>query len=201
MVTTDDIQRIKELFNGDLLPIGTIIIFAAHLPPDGYIVCDGRFVRKDAFPKLYAIIGGIYGEDDESFGLPDLRGRFVRGCDTSNILDPQRPFGSYQDDAFQGHSHKTDWADKTVHGNGTHCHSLYGDSREIQTGSGTRGGLLSASYSDFKDGNKTSNEGWHTHTLPDIVLGDVCSNKYGKVKVSTETRPKNIALTYCIKVK
>lgn len=201
MISMDEIEKIKECLSGDLLPVGSIIVFAHPNPPEGFLACDGAMVKKQDYPQLYNVIGSIFGEDGEMFGLPDLRGRFVRGFDPMGIVDPERNFGDYQEDAFQGHSHKTDWKDKTVNGSGTHNHSLYGDRRDIQTGSGTSGGILSSQYEDFKTGNKTSNEGWHTHTLPDIILGDICSNRYGKVKVDTETRPKNISLNFCIKAK
>lgn len=202
MITIDDIQKIKESLSCDLLPIGAIVIFAAECPPDGFIVCDGRMIKKNVFQELYAIIGNTFGEDGESFGIPDLRGRFVRGFDMSNLIDPQRSFGDYQDDALQGHSHKTEWNDKTTNANGAHSHSIYGDKRDVSTGNiSIKGGYLSSIHEDFKDGNRTSLEGLHSHTLPDIILDDVCSGKYGRVKVGTETRPKNLALNFCIKVK
>lgn len=204
MITRDEILKIKELLQDELQPIGTIIIYPSLKLPIGFLECDGSWINKNEYPELYSIIGGIFGEDDTRFGLPDLRGRFVRGYDSSNIIDPQRSFGDYQEDSFQGHTHKTDWTDNMVTGeNGKHSHSLYGDSRKIQTGvdGGTTGGLLSSSYSDYKDGNRTSDEGGHTHSLPNIILGDVCSSKYGKIKVGVETRPKNINLMFCIKAK
>jgi hypothetical protein len=201
MITTAEIEQIKEYLSGTMFPIGTIIIFASPDPPEGFLVCDGAMVQKNDYPQLYNLIGTIFGEDGDLFQLPDLRGRFVRGFDPQNIRDSDHGFGEPQDDAFQGHSHKTDWKEKTVERSGSHCHSLYGDKRFLKIGSDVSGGILSSLYKDFTTGNMTSDDGEHTHTLPDIILGDVCSNKYGRVKVATETRPKNISLNFCIKAK
>lgn len=201
MLSIEEINVIKRQIANELLPIGVIMIFPYKCAPDGFIPCDGRSLNKQEFKNLYELIGDIFGADATTFRIPDLRGKFVRGYDNSGIYDCNHPFGEYQEDAFQGHSHRTEWGELTVNGNGTHNHSLYGDSRSnIETSSGSiSGGLLSSQYKDFTTGNRTSSDGWHTHTLPEIILGDVCSNKYGKVRVSTETRPKNISLNFCIK--
>lgn len=203
MITTAEIEQIKEYLSGTMFPIGTIIIFASPEPPKGFLVCDGAMVQKSDYPQLYNLIGTIFGEDGDLFRLPDLRGRFVRGFDKKNIRDSDHGFGEPQDDAFQGHSHKTDWKEKTVEHSGSHNHSFYVDKRDLKIGIGSliTGGILSSRFKVFTTGNMTSNDGEHTHALPDIILGDVCSNKYGRVKVATETRPKNISLNFCIKAK
>jgi microcystin-dependent protein len=45
----------------------------------GWTVCDGRKLEKAKYPELYFMIGDIYGSDDTTFNLPDLRGYFLRG--------------------------------------------------------------------------------------------------------------------------
>ncbi|MFW8642884.1 phage tail protein [Rhizobium beringeri] len=40
--------------------------------------CDGRYLRAAAYPELYAVLGGLYGERsstaDLEFRIPDYRG-------------------------------------------------------------------------------------------------------------------------------
>jgi hypothetical protein len=86
----------------------------------GWMVCDGRELFVGAAPRLYAVLGNLYGGDAEagSFRLPDLRGVFVRGVDNGAGADPdldkrRRPdgngdydgVGSMQLDALQVHQH------------------------------------------------------------------------------------------------
>ena len=52
--------------------------------PDGWLICDGRFVSINDYPKLYKAIGYIHQgleprKTTSSFQLPDLRGLFLRG--------------------------------------------------------------------------------------------------------------------------
>lgn len=83
----------------------------------GWMVCDGRALKIDHYPELYAMIGTIYGGDENTFNLPDLRGMFLRGVgsDPASTENRQKPnqgsgsetgVGSTQDFAIQTHVHK-----------------------------------------------------------------------------------------------
>jgi microcystin-dependent protein len=50
--------------NGGGLPVGTVIHFASATPPDGYLLCDGSFVKKGDYPDLFAVIGTTWGLGD-----------------------------------------------------------------------------------------------------------------------------------------
>ena len=100
-----EIQSIVEQLKKELLPIGSILIYPAENVPSGFLPCDGRELSKEAFSELYSILKGTWGESDKSFFLPDLQGQFVRGWDKEGNVDPERKFGTTQEDAFQGHSH------------------------------------------------------------------------------------------------
>lgn len=65
MISTDDLDIIKDYLSYTLLPIGTIIIFSSPTAPDGFLICDGSLVRKDKYPILYNIIGDTFGDDNE----------------------------------------------------------------------------------------------------------------------------------------
>ena len=54
----------------------------ANCPPN-WAPCDGRTLAIADYPALYALVGTTYGGDgQQTFGLPDLRGRVPMG--TSN---------------------------------------------------------------------------------------------------------------------
>lgn len=56
--------------------IGTIMPFAGNFAPAGWAKCDGSLLPIAENEALYALIGTTYGGDgQETFALPDLRGR------------------------------------------------------------------------------------------------------------------------------
>jgi microcystin-dependent protein len=92
---------------GQLSPPGVVASFAMPTAPSGWLPCDGRVVSRITYPGLFAAIGTIWGAGDNAttFGLPDLRGEFVRGWDNSKGTDPGRVFGSFQASSLASHSH------------------------------------------------------------------------------------------------
>ncbi|SAI74734.1 Phage Tail Collar Domain [Bordetella ansorpii] len=91
----------------------------AGLSRHGWLYCDGSAYSKQAYWELYGVIGTRFGSNGDTFNVPDLRGRFVRGVDGGAGNDPDagsrsaKPdsgatgdtVGSWQADAFQGHEH------------------------------------------------------------------------------------------------
>jgi microcystin-dependent protein len=56
--------------------IGEIRIFAGNFPPNGWSFCDGALVPISDYEALFNLIGTTYGGDGQNtFALPDLRGR------------------------------------------------------------------------------------------------------------------------------
>lgn len=104
---------------GSGVPVGTILAYGDDIPPAGYLSCDGSLVDKNEYPALFDAIGTNWGGDaTPNFRLPDLRGRFPRGRDNGAGVDPNAGtrkdingntigdvVGSYQEDAFQDHTH------------------------------------------------------------------------------------------------
>lgn len=86
-------KYVDESLERALLPAGSIIAFAGSVVPNGYLLCDGTAVSKTDYANLYNSIGGIYGETDDTFKLPDLRDRFIMGgaFPSSNSIDPELP--------------------------------------------------------------------------------------------------------------
>jgi microcystin-dependent protein len=56
--------------------VGEIRIFAGSFAPVGWAFCDGALLPISIYETLFQLIGTIYGGDgQQTFALPDLRGR------------------------------------------------------------------------------------------------------------------------------
>lgn len=56
--------------------IGEIRMAGFNFPPLGYLPCDGSLIPIAGYETLFALIGTTFGGDgQQTFGLPDLRGR------------------------------------------------------------------------------------------------------------------------------
>lgn len=69
----------------------------------GWILCDGSSAYEVMFPRLFNIIGYVYGkgETEGQFKVPDYRGFFMRGLDTDDDpakldpgLDKRKPYAN-----------------------------------------------------------------------------------------------------------
>lgn len=64
--------------------IGEIRMFGGSFPPNGWAFCDGQLMPISENDALFTLIGTTYGGDgEETFGIPDLRGRFPIHMGTS----------------------------------------------------------------------------------------------------------------------
>ena len=178
------------------LPIGCIFCYPSPICPEGFLPCDGRELSKKAYPELYAIVKGTWGETSTTFFLPDLQGQFVRGWDKDGDVDPFRKLGSLQNDSFQGHIHGV----ASCSSNGGHFHYIGYSDYKCDEANTFWTEYTHTHVTDYGNGNnkKTDHDGSHTH---EIKIADPENSTYGEVRIATETRPKNIALMYCIKAK
>lgn len=65
------------------IPVGTIAMFGAERDPEGWLRCDGRLLDRNAYAKLFSVIGTTHGFTNSSnFRLPDIRERSVVGSGT-----------------------------------------------------------------------------------------------------------------------
>ena len=69
----------------DLIPAGTMRMFAGNTIPAGWLLCDGSAVSRTNYAKLFSAIGTTWGAGDGSttFNLPNSIGRFAEGAATS----------------------------------------------------------------------------------------------------------------------
>jgi microcystin-dependent protein len=57
--------------------LGQITMFGGNFAPRGWALCDGQLLTISQYSALFAILGTTYGGNGRNtFGLPDLRGRF-----------------------------------------------------------------------------------------------------------------------------
>jgi microcystin-dependent protein len=67
-----------------VIPCGVIQMFAGSTAPNGWLVCDGSTVSRKTYSDLFKIIGTTYGagNSNDTFTLPDMRGRTPIGVGT-----------------------------------------------------------------------------------------------------------------------
>lgn len=66
-----------DIFN--LMPAGVMEIYASSSAPAGWLLADGTEYTTSSYPRLWTIIGYLYGGSTSTFKVPDLQGRFVAG--------------------------------------------------------------------------------------------------------------------------
>lgn len=171
---TDLINHLAAL---ETTPVGTIAAFAMSTAPSGFLKANGAAISRSTYSALFAKIGTTYGAGDGSttFNLPDLRGYFPRAWDDGRGVDAGRAIGSTQADRNLSHSHTG-----STNSTGSHSHTY-----PVRSDSD---GSTPALYLGNTSGSAgSSSAGAHSHTVTIYANGDV------------ESRPKNIALLFCIK--
>ena len=118
----EDIQNPPAIGGSGGAPIGSIIAYGGVNIPEGWLKCDGTAVSRTEFSELFAALSISWGAGDgvNTFHLPDLRGRFLRGTDEGAGNDPDAAertalhllgnagdqLGSYQPDQVLSHFHR-----------------------------------------------------------------------------------------------
>ena len=201
----------------------------ATTPPSGYRFCNGAAINRTTFSALFGVIGTRFGNGNGSttFNIPDLRSEFIRGANTMGGNSRSGGLGSNnaggtQGDTFESHNHNAVSASShqhsvgsagshghtlSINSNGSHSHGTGqtlntsadgyrdwgtgstdddGNATSSGTGSGgSHGHSGSAGSGGSHNHGNTGNGGGHDHTIENTG--------------STETRPRNVAVTYLIK--
>lgn len=121
--------------NVDLIPAGTVQMFAGNTIPAGWLLCDGSAVSRTDYAKLFSAIGTTWGAGDGSttFNLPNSIGRFAEGAATS---------GSYKS---AGLPNITGTLNVVIPGEGSGATgAIYGTTWSSTSGSIGAGGLYGA---------------------------------------------------------
>jgi len=176
---------IKSGHHSNIIPIGSIQAFLGTTVPMGWLLCDGKTIGNSAsaaihkgehLKALFEIVktispnlGTEVFNDAATVTMPDMRGLFLRGLDTSGSIDPEgatRSIGSNQADAVGPHNHffPNAYPNIAIDG-GTPYGSLLWD----------------------QDRSVTPQPDW------------VDDDKFINGSIKKENRPKNIAVNYIIK--
>lgn len=67
--------------------LGEIRMFAGNFAPAGWAFCDGSLLSIAQNEPLFTLIGTTYGGDgQQTFGIPDLRGRMPVGSSSTTVV-------------------------------------------------------------------------------------------------------------------
>ena len=176
---------------------GTGTGFQSDGIPTGYLECNGQLLDRSTFAALFNVIGTKYGNTSGSnFRVPDLRGEFIRGVDSSRGVDSGRSIGSSQGSQNASHNHSVSLTTSTASltGSITKISETYASGGGGATGVFTKGSNQNASLTpsrvDSSPAGSFSMDASHNHS----VSGNT-ANQGGN-----ESRPRNIAMMYIIKV-
>lgn len=180
----------------DGLPVGTIIAWGgtSSSVPSDWMLCNGKALSKSAYPELLAAIGTSWGSRGAKFNLPDLRGRFLRGEDAGTGRDPDvnkrtpsnpggsaSGVGSVQEDMAQDHTHTQT----------PHSHNYTSWPTMVQVNDGSAKWVIYASGAI--QASSSSSEA--------VIMGARTYRTKSQIKAGEESRPKNAAVNFIIKVK
>ena len=165
-----------------VVPAGAVCSFAGTSAPDGWLVCDGAAVSRTTHAALFAQIGTAFGagDGDATFNLPDLRDEFVRGSSAT------RAVGSWEDWATGAPKAKSQDA-KRLKNDGTLGIAFDAPSRANTVIGFARTGSASDPVGATVGSTSILDKTDHDTDLLGVASGD------------PETRPRNVALLYCIK--
>lgn len=187
----DGVDMYDETLNANNDMVGAVMPFAMSTAPSGWLAASGQAVSRTAYARLFSRIGTLYGSGDGSttFTLPDMRAEFVRGWDNGRGVDSGRVFGSKQA-ATQIRLFAADGGVVDTEGATVDVANPYANADAVSTvtpvpsytGAGNRFDLPPSSGSTLVDNRVRA-------TLTTT----------GGVSPWISTRPRNIALLYCIK--
>lgn len=84
----EDFKVVDQTVMFGLCPVGSVLAFAGHSAPAGWLFCDGQKYLVADYGQLAAVIGGAFnqqGDDDAlNFRVPNLQGRFVLGLSSGS---------------------------------------------------------------------------------------------------------------------
>ena len=137
-------------------------------------------------------------ECDGTNGTPDLRGLFVRGWDNGQGgYDPQRTFGSFQDDAQRRHTHPINDIKGSFKARGRDNAGSNEDMIVLGTQTGGFSVAYEGSNASASRGAAFANE---TRTTFSSHRAGVTATNENTNQIANENRSKNIALMYIMKM-
>ena len=175
------------------VPSGAVFCIAVASVPSGYLECNGAAVSRTTYAALFAVIGTQYGSGNGSstFNIPDLRGEFIRGFDNGRGVDSGRSVASSQSHQHPQHDHAVSASSSSSVTDPGHTHTAnYGQGNLVSSG-----GAFGLRDSGTANRINSNNTGISVSTSTSIS-----QSQRGGTSNSSETRPRNIAMMYVIKV-
>jgi hypothetical protein len=150
-------------------PAGAIVSFLSACPT-GYILANGQSLATAAYPNLFANLGYTFGGSGANFTLPSMQGYFLRGLDTTGNIDANGVGRTLG----------------SIEAQGTAINGLR-DTGHVHT--------TTYYYDLWEQGQNgaPSNSGYGPANYYNTAVG------YANLVGDSETRPKNIAVNYCLK--
>jgi hypothetical protein len=177
-----------------LVPTGAVMTFPSIIAPTGWLALSGQTLSRSTYSNLWTFAqssGNIVtdaqwtslsaygafttGDLSTTFRIPDLRGHFVRGSGTHTDGTTAGTFGVKVADSLQNITGKL---------------GVVGNQPAAGFGGSSVGALYSSDFANSGGaggGGTAGNSGYINFDASKVA------------RTSTETRPKNIALLYCIK--
>ena len=156
------------------LPVGSMVAFPKGTVPAGFFEVNGSALSIAEYPDLAAYLGTTFNKGDEgagNFRLPESRGEFLRGWDNGRGVDAGRALGSAQADAFKKHRHL-----------------------------GGVGSVWGGNVDPFVYGRTdVDTPGQANSFVAETSSTGVNSQGYTSEAGDSETRPRNLAVMWCIK--
>ena len=145
---------------------GTIVMWSGTSAPSGWLLCDGSAISRTTYSRLFAITSTRFGVGNGSttFNVPDLRGKFPVGYNSSeaefntfgnnSLLRGQKRVTLLPGE-IPAHTHTG-----TTSADGAHYHIV-----GAATGTGVTNRIRDIQTNNGPNGYPTSTDGIHTHTL------------------------------------
>jgi phage-related tail fiber protein len=166
---TDNNDVVRKAYADYMAPPGAVMAFARSSVPTGWLKCNGAAVSRTTYANLFAAIGTTYGAGD--------------GSTTFNLPDLRGEF---------------------IRG--------YDDGRGVDSGRGFGTAQLDAFQGHFHQPKPPMTSFWgnngstssgqptgSTYAYETTTGGPVSDGTNGTPRTAAETRPRNVALMYCIK--
>lgn len=206
-------------------PAGSIMMWPSNTIPSGWALCNGSSYSRSEYAALFSVLGITYGADDNStFKIPDMRGRFVAGKGANGYDELHQPRPGEEgantvaltanESGLPAHSHPMVEAPNHTHkitywdnGNGSNDTEFTNewavDGKSDAYPAGNTGGAtkvksvrLSASYGDTWVGNDyVQMKGAGAHKHT------INNNTAANAAQAHENRPPFIVMNYIIKLK
>lgn len=75
----DEVIAGLDIVSGGSMLIGQVITHALADVPDNLLICDGTVYTRTAYPDLYEVLHPNLIIDADTFQVPDLRDKFIKG--------------------------------------------------------------------------------------------------------------------------